>query len=266
MRLGLADHREAARLVEVRCDLGEELVVAESRPRSSRRSSVSTRLANRARTSAGGRLVKRPVPVRSRKASSIESGSTSGVSASIMRADLPRDGDVLLHVRRHDDRVGTEPLGREHRHRRMHAVLPGDVAAGRDHPARAAADDQRLVGELGMVALLDRGVERVAVDVRDRETEQLLMSDQPRRAAGRAARRRPLGLERRRTVAAKDCRPPPSLVPVELLPDRHEVLGPEAVGGAEREHHRLVRGEVVDQSGLRSPRCARARRASPGGS
>ena len=78
----------------------------------------------------------------------------------------------------------------EHRHRRMDAVGARDVAGGRDHAALAAADDQRLVGERRIVALLDRGVEGVAVDMRDRRARRAARwRDQPRRAAGRAARR-----------------------------------------------------------------------------
>ena len=44
----------------------------------------STSIANRAKTLAGERLCKRAVPERSRKASSIDNGSTMGVSASII--------------------------------------------------------------------------------------------------------------------------------------------------------------------------------------
>ena len=44
----------------------------------------STSIAKRAKTLAGERLCKRAVPVRSRKASSIDNGSTMGVSASII--------------------------------------------------------------------------------------------------------------------------------------------------------------------------------------
>jgi len=42
---------------------------------------------------------------------------------------------------------------------------PGDVAGRGDHAALAAADDHRLVGEIGVVAFLHGGVERVAIDV-----------------------------------------------------------------------------------------------------
>ena len=84
-------------------------------------------------------------------------------------AHLAADAHVLRHVGRQHDRVRAELARLEHRHRRMDAVGARDVAGGRDHAALAAADDQRLVGERRVVALLDRGVEGVAIDMRDRE-------------------------------------------------------------------------------------------------
>ncbi len=84
-RIGLvaADHREAARLVEVGCDLRQELVVAEA-DEPERPSSAPSGRRRRASMSAGGAPWSRAVPVRSRNASSSESGSTAGVSASII--------------------------------------------------------------------------------------------------------------------------------------------------------------------------------------
>ena len=80
----------------------------------------------------------------------------------------------------------------EHRHRRAHAEGARDVAGGRDHAALAAADDHRLVGERRVVALLDRGVEGVAIDMGDgRAYRSSAMAEQARRAAGRAARAPP---------------------------------------------------------------------------
>src|SRR5262249_39120747 len=51
------------------------------------------------------------------------------------------------------------------------------------------ADDDRLVLQGGIVALLDTGVESVAVDMGDGEVLELAMGDDARRAAGRAAGR-----------------------------------------------------------------------------
>jgi hypothetical protein len=51
----------------------------------------------------------------------------------------------------------------------------------------AAADDQRFVAQRGIVALLDRRIEGVAIHMRDGEPPQLGMPRKPRRAAGGAA-------------------------------------------------------------------------------
>ena len=73
--------------------------------------------------------------------------------------------------------VGAELQRLEHRHGGAHPVDARDVAAGGDHAARAAADDHGLVGELGIVALFDRRIERVAVDMGDRQLVQFRMTD-----------------------------------------------------------------------------------------
>ena len=63
----------------------------------------------------------------------------------------------------------------------------GDVAGGGDHAARAAADDHRLVGKFRPVALFDRRIEGIAVDVGDRELMQFRVAQQARAAAGRGS-------------------------------------------------------------------------------
>ena len=63
----------------------------------------------------------------------------------------------------------------------------GDVAGGRDDAARAAADDHRLVGQFRPVALFDRGIEGIAVDVGDRQLMKFRVAEQARAAAGAAA-------------------------------------------------------------------------------
>jgi hypothetical protein len=59
----------------------------------------------------------------------------------------------------------------------------GDVAGGRDDPPLSPADDHRLVDEVGIVALLHRGIEGVAVDVRECQPVEFGMIDQTRAAA-----------------------------------------------------------------------------------
>ena len=81
-------------------------------------------------------------------------------------------------------RVRAELARLEHRHGRADAEGARHVAAGRDDAALAAADDHRLVGERRVVALLDRGVEGVAIDMRDRQRVRA-----PRGATGAASRR-----------------------------------------------------------------------------
>ena len=89
----------------------------------------------------------RSVPARSRNASSIDSGSTSGVSACISartsrptRTYFAMSGVITTASGHSRQRL-------EHRHRRAHAEGARDVAGGRDDAALAAADDHRLVGE-----------------------------------------------------------------------------------------------------------------------
>ena len=61
-----------------------------------------------------------------------------------------------------------QPQGASHRHRAAHAV-PARLVRGRgDNAARSAADDDRLAAQVGIVADLDAGEERVHVDVQDR--------------------------------------------------------------------------------------------------
>ncbi len=108
------------------------------------------------------------------------------------RADLPRGSGVFGEVGADDHgvRAGLQRL--EHRHGAAHAGQPGDVAGGADHAARAAADDHRAGRQLRPVALLDAGVERVAVDMGDREGQQLGMRHHPPAAALRTSDRRRL--------------------------------------------------------------------------
>ena len=149
----------------------------------------STFAANSASTSAGGCLVQ---PLRAGK---VEECLVDRDRLDQRRqrlhhgAHLAADADIFLHVGRDDDRLGTGFQRLEHRHRRAHALDAGDVAGGRDDAAFSAADDHRLVLQLGIVALLDRRIEGVAVDMGEMQAAELGMPNQPRAAAGLAARR-----------------------------------------------------------------------------
>jgi hypothetical protein len=82
-RIGPSDDREAARLVEVRGDLGEELVVRE--PDRAGDAELLLHPAGEAGEHDGGRRVMEALRApRSRKASSRERGSTMGVRSSII--------------------------------------------------------------------------------------------------------------------------------------------------------------------------------------
>ena len=74
----------------------------------------------------------------------------------------------------------TQPPRLEHRHGRTHAVGPRHITGGEHDAALAAADDDRLIGKSRIVALFDRGIERVAVDMGDGEHIQLGVPNESR--------------------------------------------------------------------------------------
>ena len=80
-----------------------------------------------------------------------------------------RRGFVSRKIRRHDDELGTQPDRLRHRHRRVHAIVPRLVAGRRDDAAlvRPAADRKWLAAQRWIVALLDRRIKRIHVDVKN---------------------------------------------------------------------------------------------------
>ena len=77
-----------------------------------------------------------------------------------------RDGLVAREVGRHEHGIGTQAFGARGRHRRAHAEHARLVTCGADDRALPApGDDDGPAAQRGIVALLDRGVERVHVDV-----------------------------------------------------------------------------------------------------
>ena len=90
-------------------------------------------------------------------------------------ADLAAHVRVFRHVGLDHGRARTQFESLEHRHRGAHAKSPGDVAAGRDHPSARASNDERRRPQRGVVALLNRRVESIAVYMRDRERVTLQM-------------------------------------------------------------------------------------------
>ena len=121
-----------------------------------------------ARASARGGPNRRSVPVMSRKASSSERPSTSGVKRrkiSKIRARLAR---VLRHLAGQEDALGAEAACEPGGLRRVHAEAARLVARRRDDAARPRpAHDHGPAAQLRTIALLDRRVEGVHVGVQD---------------------------------------------------------------------------------------------------
>ena len=186
--LAAAEHGKAARLVEIGGDLGEEFVAGE--PDRHRDAQRLLDLGGKPRQRLG-----RPHAVQPFGAGEIEERFVDR-----QRLDQRRQRQhhrphfaaglgIFLHIGPHHFGMRTKPQRLVHRHRRPDAVGARDIAARGDDTAPAAADDHRLGGERGVVALFDGGVERVAIDVRDRQRRQFVMANEARRAAGRTARR-----------------------------------------------------------------------------
>src|SRR5690606_29749979 len=76
-----------------------------------------------------------------------------------------------------------------------------DIAGGGNHAALAASDDERLVLEGRVVALFDRGIEGVAVDMGEMQAIEFGMARQPGAATTFAARRN--ALLRRQAITAE---------------------------------------------------------------
>src|ERR1039458_7620669 len=85
--------------------------------------------------------------------------------------DLPhaaRDGTIAREIRRYEDRIGTQALRSYCRHGRMHTEAPGLVRRSADDRAIAQpSNDHGLAPQRRVIALLDRSVKSVHVDVDD---------------------------------------------------------------------------------------------------
>jgi hypothetical protein len=84
------------------------------------------------------------------------------------RMDVPRNVLVDLKARLHKDQVGTLPLGGHRQHRRSHTKLARLITrSGDDSPLAQTAHRDRLSAQLRIIALLDRCIEGVHVDMND---------------------------------------------------------------------------------------------------
>src|SRR6266851_7831696 len=82
--------------------------------------------------------------------------------------DLERDRLVGVKSRLYENQIWAFPLGGERRHRRTHAELACFVAGGGDDTAGPrSADCDRLAAQIGVVALFDRCVKGIHVDMDD---------------------------------------------------------------------------------------------------
>ena len=184
LRFAAPDHREAAGLVQVGGDLGQELVVAEADGYGDLQ--FIFHLANQFRET-----FCRALAMQGRGAGEVQVGLIDrqrlhqGREREHHGAKLLTDLPVAFHVRAHHDGVRAGLQGLEHGHGRVHAVGAGQVAAGRHHAAVGTADDQRLVAPLRVVTLFDRGIEGIAVEVGDGQFMQLRMAYQAHRPACR---------------------------------------------------------------------------------
>jgi hypothetical protein len=79
-----------------------------------------------------------------------------------------RPGAIACEIRRHEDRIRTQAFRSFCWHGRMNAEAPGLVRSSADHRAVAQpSNDHRLAAQLRIIALLDRSVKRVHVDMDD---------------------------------------------------------------------------------------------------
>ena len=157
---------EAVGFVEVRGDLGDELVAGDTDgSRQLRRiSDVGT---DAARDADG-------ITEQADAGRDVEKGLVEGEALHFGRdapkyfEDLLRDIAVVVQTGVYANRVGATLQRFAHWHCRAHAKLARLVACGRnDTTLPLTTDEYGLSRKLGVIALLDRGIERVHIDVQD---------------------------------------------------------------------------------------------------
>ncbi|MBB2671484.1 UNVERIFIED_ORG: hypothetical protein GGE44_001035 [Rhizobium esperanzae] len=83
-------------------------------------------------------------------------------------ADLLRHGFVEVEAWRHEDQVRTFSFRGDRGHRRVDAEFAGLIARRRNHPTRRRSPDgDRFAAQFRVIALLDRRIKRVHVDMDD---------------------------------------------------------------------------------------------------
>ena len=185
-RLSGAQDCESARFVEVGRDLGQKLVAGEADRDGD--GELLLHLGGKSRQRFGG-------------AGSMHAGDSRQIHESFVDRDrfdqgreleherpyLARDTGIFLHVRPDDAGMWAQAVRLEHGHRRSHAKRACHVTGSEHDTAGAAADDYGLVRERWVIAFLDRGIERIAVDMGHAQRIDLGMAQQSRGAARAAA-------------------------------------------------------------------------------
>ena len=133
-------HHEPVGLLEIGRHLGEELVRRHPHRGGQGHLGADPRLDRPARCGGPSPRSAR-LAVTSRKASSMDTGSSSGVHCAEERHDLARHPRVLVHVHRQVHGVGTEPVGAADGHGGVDAEAARLVGGGGDDaaPARQSA-------------------------------------------------------------------------------------------------------------------------------
>ena len=188
-RFPRADDREPMRLVEVRGDLGQKLVVAQ--PDGAGQPQFGFHPPHQPR-----QHHRRGLAVQPRGAGHVEKGFVQRQRLDgrghLFHHGADRTGgfDIDLHPRLDDHRFGAELERLKHRHGRAHAANARDIASGRHDPAPSPADDDGFAREFGIVAFFDRSIEGVAIHMGDGEVKEFRVGQHARAAAARTAPRR----------------------------------------------------------------------------
>ena len=102
-------------------------------------------------------------------------------------ADSIADLLVFLHIGSENYSLRTQLFGLKHGHGGMHTLNARNIAAGGDNPAPPAANNERLVVQIRIVAFFNGGIKRVAIYMRYAQLEKFGMGNEARRFAGSAA-------------------------------------------------------------------------------
>ena len=102
-------------------------------------------------------------------------------------ADLIAGLLIFLHVWPNNHGLRTQLFGLKHGHGRMHALYARNIATRGNNPAPPAADNERLIVQIWIVAFFDGGVKCVAIYMRYAQLEKFVMGNEAGRFAGSAA-------------------------------------------------------------------------------